>query len=123
MASLLKERHSARLLSTPFRRPRVTQVGMRLAERRLLIVTTAGLIVAWAVFLLSVLDPRGEWAAETFGPPEDGGWVAASIDDRWVERPGFTLSSMVVSQSLGMTGAIAGPVSRTRTGRLGLKPH
>lgn len=58
---------------------------MRLAERRLLIATTAAMLVAWAVFFLSVLDPRGEWVAETFGPPEDGRWVAVSIDGRSVE--------------------------------------
>jgi heat shock protein HslJ len=64
---------------------------MRFAERRLLIVTTAGLVLAWAAFFLSVLDPRGRWVAETFGPPEDGGWVAVSIDGRSVRKAGFTL--------------------------------
>jgi len=65
--------------------------SMRFAERRLLIVTIAGLIVAWAVFFLGLFDPRGRWVAEAFGPPEDGGWVAVSIDGRSVRKAGFTL--------------------------------
>jgi hypothetical protein len=65
--------------------------AMRASERRLVLVTTAGLIVAWAVFFLSVLDPRGRWVAETFGPHEDGEWVAVSIDGRSLREARITL--------------------------------
>lgn len=64
---------------------------MRATERRLGTVIAAGLIVAWAVFFLSVLDPRGRWVAETFGPHDDGDWVAVSIDGRSIREAGFTL--------------------------------
>lgn len=64
---------------------------MRIAERRLLMVTIAGLAVAWAVFYLGILDHWEWWVAQTFGPPEDGGWVAVSINGRSVRKVGFTL--------------------------------
>ena len=64
---------------------------MTRVERRVVIVVAAGLIVAWAAFSLSVFDPRGRWVAETFGPPEDGSWVALTIDGRQVQSGAFTL--------------------------------
>lgn len=64
---------------------------MRASRRHLPIIIAAGLAVAWAVFLLSVLDPRGRWVAETFGPSEDGSWIAVSIDGHRTNEKRFTL--------------------------------
>jgi hypothetical protein len=64
---------------------------MRGAERRLAILVGAALLVAWAAMALSVFDPRGHWVAAAFGPPEDGNWIAVSIDGRPVTANAYSV--------------------------------
>jgi hypothetical protein len=40
---------------------------------------------------LSVFDPRGHWVAAAFGPPEDGNWIAVSIDGRPVTANAYSV--------------------------------
>lgn len=60
-------------------------------QRRLAIIVTAALAVGWVTLMLGIVDPRGTWVTDIFGPPEDGSWVATTIDDHALGDQRFTL--------------------------------
>jgi hypothetical protein len=61
------------------------------SERALVLFGSIAAIAAWVMIGGALLDPRGRWIAEAFGPPEDGRWVAVEIDKRLVEPGKFTV--------------------------------